>query len=471
MKMKTLQQLTEEHRTNLAAQLGLEVEDVRALDPQWLEFMNNGVLVTVHVGRWRATQQLTYEDLGLPPMDKKAKAEASKLMRLGVKLQMPDKWRKRFESLESRGRDIPKRYGIRIHYGDFVTAHDFEKVITQLREIQAEWYGEAAMMCSAEGWEELRTILADESRASARVAYHRMQRLDPDSMAKISEEAFVENYVASNLDTLPTPGSVHSTFRFEWDLNYIPLPSLIESERAEMEAIQIQRNIARAEESEVYQKQAHEKHLRDLEADRKRKQVVAERDKLNAEVEAERLMHQEVARQAVRQKSELIDDFIRGYASKLYTLFFEATDQMIGTTRKNGTFHPRSVLQLENMIKMGESINKFGIEIPDVDLIIDSMKDTYQQVRNSTKDPHTVGDVERKLEAVRTLSEGALIAIGEHTRSNRSANFTTDVLPSAQRLKNARIALGAVVTPEIENSMPSMQRGKRKALAYENAEL
>lgn len=53
-------------REKLAQILG---QDVKLVEPRWLSLMRQGVVVELHIRRWRAKSRLTLDDLGLPNTD------------------------------------------------------------------------------------------------------------------------------------------------------------------------------------------------------------------------------------------------------------------------------------------------------------------------------------------------------------------------------------------------------------------
>jgi hypothetical protein len=66
-------------REKIAQLLG---QDVNLVEPRWLSLMRQGVVVELHIRRWRAKSRLTLSDLGLPDTDN---AEFSDLLQLGDK--------------------------------------------------------------------------------------------------------------------------------------------------------------------------------------------------------------------------------------------------------------------------------------------------------------------------------------------------------------------------------------------------
>ncbi len=86
------------------------------------------------------------------------------------------------------------------------------------------------------------------------------------------------------------------------------------------------------------------------EADRERRQKLAR-------------MNDEVVAEARRKKQQLIDTFLKDVVVQLRTTIYEATTDVLKTMQKNqGKLHPRSVVQLKNLIEQIGSLNFFGDE-------------------------------------------------------------------------------------------------------------
>src|SRR5690348_18290300 len=92
----------ERRRAAIAQALGLPADAVHPVEPRWLRLMQDGVLVALHIRRWRATARLTWEDLGLPganlPDDAGRVASLDDLLHLGDKRLLPKPY---FDQLNS----------------------------------------------------------------------------------------------------------------------------------------------------------------------------------------------------------------------------------------------------------------------------------------------------------------------------------------------------------------------------------
>jgi len=446
--MTEIERLSAETRDKLAGQLGISPEELRARDTEWLEKIAQGVIVKVKVGRWRATRKLTYRNLGINAPRGKAKTEIDSLIRLGHVLLLPDKTRKKLESLEIRSRQAGKRHGSESPWGWYVSAEKFADCNSELEKIRAEYLGIGDEISTKEGWAELKRQIADQSRAAARAAYKRASEITKADGTTIDtdEDAFVERYVRSILRMLPARDYVRDSFYLDVDYSYAPLLSQLESERLKLEEIRHQREIM----ATSGRKAAAEA----LEAEAS---AVAEQ---TAQLE----MHRAIATNAATRKSELIDQFLVGYARKLHGLFNESAEAMLRTTRKNAKVHPRSITQLENLIKTANQLTAFGMEIPDVEAMLDRMSDTLQDIKTGNA---SVTTIDKTLEAVAVVSRNGLLELGENPRSSRVEDLpevpTLDAVAAARRTLQGPDA-------EIEFEFPEMSPARRRPADVEQFE-
>jgi hypothetical protein len=76
-------------RLALAEALGESCAAIQVTNPRWLQLMPEGVLVSLHIGRWRARTRLAWRDLGIE-LDPDSAAEMQRVIDLGHKKLLPD---------------------------------------------------------------------------------------------------------------------------------------------------------------------------------------------------------------------------------------------------------------------------------------------------------------------------------------------------------------------------------------------
>lgn len=390
-------------RTQLAEVLGIAPDDIKMIEPQWTRYMKRGVILSLHVGRWRARAALTYADLGLPEPDEDSEKKALQdLLALGRKNLLPKRFIDRFDAIEQSGRKAVDRGSHKTYWGSFVTPGTFNETIEDLRRFQAEYMQTANEMC--DNWDEVLAELADDYRAAARRAYRNLRQLSPD-LASMSETSFVEGFVKRVLVMVPPRQTVRESFRFEWDIYYIPLPSLLEQDMAEAERVK--------------QEALQLRHEADLARQRDYQQLQAEREMARA-----------VAEHAQAQKTELIDQFMKDVVVQMRQLIYGATVDVLESMRRNEHLHPRSITQLRNLVSQIQGLNFFG------DRDVDQMVNRIRLQLDQAPEARNPGTVRAVMTDIGIVTRQALMSLGETPRSGRNEGIAD--VPAMQEVRTAR---------------------------------
>lgn len=203
-----------DHKQELAETLGIPVDTLRTAREALLDqIVRDGVLVHVHVGRWRATHQLSAEDLGLPPH---VAASLLRQIRLGTKLLLPKALLARFDRLEARARHNLVAHSIDTTLGPFVRAAKFAGFRSVHDAIGAEYLAlrDDLVLRLDDIRRELERIFADAARA----LYPQVRPYVAES-----EATFVESYVSRAFALYPSRETIHASFYFTYEVTYVPL--------------------------------------------------------------------------------------------------------------------------------------------------------------------------------------------------------------------------------------------------------
>jgi hypothetical protein len=114
---------------------------------------------------------------------------------------------------------------------------------------------------------------------------------------------------------------------------------------------------------------------------------------------------------------------------------YEATTDVLASLRKNGRLHPRSVVQLRNLIEQVERLNFAGDE--DMDAMIAGVQvelDTAAKDRN-------VREIETVLRDIAVVARSTLIGLGEQPRSARAMGIPDKPTPVLVRTARGRLGL------------------------------
>ena len=419
-----------ELRLALAEALGEAPEAITATNPRWLQLMREGVLVRLHIGRWRARTSLRWRDLGLKPGRGEEERVLHELLELGHKFLLPREVVRELDSIDSSARKWLERCAFRTYWGFFVPVTAYAEWKGKNEEFRQRYL--AVRNRLAANYEDTVSQVLAKYQVAARAAYRRLRALHPDAVQEVGESEFAARFVEEISRHIPCRQAFYDSFYFEAELEYIPLPSLLAQEQAEVERIRAQ--------AQVEQEQLET--ARRLERER----AWAEEEKIRAEVDAarsaaewkERLMremHREVVEQARRKKEQVVDSFLRDVVAQLRTLVYEAVTDVLAALQKNGRLHSRSVVQLRNLIEQVERLNFAG----DADL--DAMIAEVRAELDVAAKDRNVQEIERALRDIAVITRSTLIGLGEQPRSARALGVPDEPGPALVRTARGRLGL------------------------------
>ena len=419
----------DESKRELASRMGEEVSSIRTREPEWARLMKEGVIVQLHIRRWRAEHALSLEDLGIEAEGKEEQAFWSEFMSLGQKRLLPARYLRALASVDSAARACLERYSFATYWGRFVPVSSYA-TWKKANEEYLDRYLELARTI-VDNYDELvaETIVA--YRAGARAAYARLVKLG--ARPRVSEEAFVERLEREVRAMIRSRSEVRAGFAYETDLSYIPLPSLLAGDLAERERIDLERQRAQDEYTRENDKRWAEKMVTD--------HALAQR---KAELEA---MNRDIVASLRQQKEEQVDEFLKGVVAQLRGQVYEVVLTALESIRRNdGRLVGKSSQQLANLVETVSQLNFWG----DKEL---SLK--LAQIEQVLGPARAYGDITGCLRDLGMLCRTSLIELGESPRSGRDLGIA-DVAPVGE-LRRVRRDLG--IDPDV--SVLEVVRGAR----------
>lgn len=393
--MKT--QTVSDQIKEIAQALGEDPTAIRTDNPKWVELLQEGVIVKVTLRRWRGKARLELDgDLGVPVNGEGELYKA--LLDIGSKLLLPRSIQKELDSIDSAARQNVERFGFKTHWGTFIPATAYADWKASDAEYQARYFAVRDQIVAF--YDDIMSKQLDEYAEAARVAYKRRNRLQPGQdldYRYLPQDKFVEDYMARLRLLIPTKEQIAASFAYEVELAYIPLPSLLAADTERAAEIKVSGE--------------------------------AERRKLRALEE----MNREVIEQAKAQKELLVDGFLADITRQLRAMIYDAVTAVSDATAKNGYLHPRSVVQLQNLVAQVERLNFIGDR--DADAMVERLRSLTSKA-SADRDP---AEIQQALRNVQIVTRASLAALGDGPRSNRSAALPEAV--PAEELTRARRAL------------------------------
>jgi hypothetical protein len=441
--------VTERERERLAAMFGSD--DIQQLEAHWFEFMREGVIVQLHIRRWRAHTALSFSDLGVPVK------EQNELLRLGDKFLFPARFRKAADSLDAAARGYLANHTSKTHWGQFLPAPDYAEVMAKLKEYQAKYLDIARDINAGYDGAVNETLAA--YRKQTHDIYQRLKRLTTERnerRALADEAQFVDEFVERIRALIPSKKEIVDSFGFEIELGYIPLPSLLAEDEAQADRVRAKRDAERQKERDAEQ-------LRDMKHEQKRR---AEQMKMDIQEAALRkrdemlaAMNRDVVEAAKKQKQELIDGFMVDMACGIRQLFYKAITDVLGAIKRNRKMHPRSVVQLKNVVaQLGGSAEWCS------DNDIRRMRSVVQgQLTKIVAGKHDVAEIESVLEDIAVVVRSQLLDLGATPRSSGKAKLGVERRSSTAEI-NVRQARERLELGEIEVDVEPERKAQRGEL-------
>jgi hypothetical protein len=305
-----------DRRTEIAQLVGIDPRGLRDLKASLVDaLVRKGVLVTLHIGRWRARHKLDPEDLGLDP---RTSGAIFRSIELGHKLLLPRATLDRLARLESKGRANLARHSLDTRIGSFVPADGFAKFRETHEQLKAQYL--ALRDHLAEMAPALKADAAERFAQAAREVHRRVA-------TEIGRDEFVERYVQRALAGWPEAQEMHRSFRFDYEVSYVPLSSELASEQARQ-----------------------------------------------AEIQQDLALRTELQRHLAERRRREIDDFLTGIVGQLRGIVYDTVAAAIGSLERHGRPLPATIDSLRRLIDRVRALNVYG----DVD--IDSQIAELEQV-------------------------------------------------------------------------------------------
>lgn len=398
--------------TMLAQAIGEAPEAIKTGNTDWAGLMQSGLIVKLHIRRWRGRTALSMEDIGVPINGEQKLYD--ELLTLGTKLLAPKEIIKELDAIDSGARKCLERFAFQTYWGSFIPASAYEEWKTKDAEYEARYYAIRDRFLSE--YDSIMEDLLDKYAEAARLAYqrrHKLQHAGMDFDLSINaEDKFVEAFMARITSLIPGKAMIADSFRYERELTFIPLPSLMAADAAEADRITL---------GALKDKTA-------LQAERDRQTMITR-------------MHAEVIAEAKAQKQALVDGFMRDIVAQLRSLIYDAAMSVAETTARNGSLHPRSVVALQTVVERVRQLNFFGD--PDSDKMIAQL----QAIVDQPAETRDASEIQGALQQVMIVTRQSLLTLGEAPRSAKTLG-----VPDAPTLVQTKAARSALGLPDLDGN-------------------
>ncbi len=376
----------------------------------WRFLMQECILVKLTVGRCRFSARLELTDLGITVQDERVRSALRRTMSLGEKRLLPDAYIRQLDRLESEARSSLKGRSIHIErLGPFLPVTSYDDWRKDIDGIQQRYLALRDEIIG--NYRELTAQVLAEYEVIARDTYKRLKREQLSFVRTTSEDQFASDYCNQVAALIPSTDRVKDSFSIQWRLTR-PMQQIEildkEMERGDEVREMSQETIARLREQA--------------------EQAVWESTSLS----------QDLRRQAQQEKKAVIDSFLSALVGQMRTLIYDATTDVLATIQKHGdgTFSPRSVVQLKNLIAQVKQLDFYG------DQEVETMLSKVQAIvgLDSAARKRSLSEITTQLRAIATVTRATLLDLQEEPRSAREVAIAE--YPTEASVRKARLDLG-----------------------------
>lgn len=412
---------------------GDNAQSVRIFRTDFSRVMREGVVVSLHIGRYRGQKSLELSDLGLSSDHEGG--DAKKMISLGSKLLLPPELIQEAAALENRARRALDKRAFKLHWGYFVLANDYVPLREELQAIRAEYMGVCEKI--VEQYEDIQEEVTREYRRMAAIAYGRYAKLDPRPICRpgVREQDNVDIWDERNwldvgeyadivveniLSQFPTPEAIQGSYHFEWDIMFVPLHRLLAEEEAAADIIrqraQTERSVQEAARREVeWQEEVARRlaveEIRRAEAETRVVEDAARtKERMLAEMYADEMVSRK--RQLEKETQQYVES-ISNMQAQFVAVIYEAAIAAMSAIKKNNRLTGKNIHQLKDMIERVKSWNKF-LDCPEAITMIENVETALQT--KISEGAYNLGLLEGKLRATAIVTQEMLRDLGNAPR-------------------------------------------------------
>lgn len=371
----------------------LKLPESRPVDVSAL--LQEGVVVTLSMGRWRAEARLRPEDVGIQKLDPEFVRE---FLSLGKKTLIPPDVQRMFNSLEYTCRYAIKMFSFQTPFGLFVPAAAFPALEEIMEEKRKLWMKRRDELI--ENRDKYFSEVRKEYRSFAKQLWKRRKIVRTATRAQ-TRESFAIGFARETIGHIPSEEEIRDSFHFEFRAFQVPIPKVLK--RAAQKSL-----------------------LEDAGLRAKRKTIVTR------EI-AKREMNQRLQQKYERERERLMGGFLKDVTSQLRSMVFEVASNALDSVRKNdGMLLGRTSNQLKGLIRRYRMLNI--LDDKEVGQVLDKLEVHLAKTPRDRK----IKDIKNQLWQLQSMSRSLLVDLSSRGRGTRRLEFNDSAIdkermPSMER--------------------------------------
>lgn len=447
--------------TTQAAKLWAEAqvggERVRVIEEDWIRWMQEGVIVDPTVRRFTMVRALRPRDIGLYLSDA-AEQEWGKVMKLGDRYLLPKPILNKAASIEKSIRQIAQGLGaFRTHWGWFVPFTAWPK-FKEATEDRSWEYPSGSLIETGEvldtfaqlirdgkdagqpinfvtqyhllgryietNFQLIRQWVREDNAAVAADVYQTVRDAYPTQMAHDSVEAFAVDYVERLDGELKDIGgsAVGASYEVTYDLEFIPLPSMLAADFDKAETIRIG--------TEAKRQAAY------VENEKRQLELKQARSSAQTKIDMMEDMHRDVVNEMRRGLEEKVFSFVDDLRGQVMENFYVAATSIKAYLEENGSLSPRHSQQITNLLAVAQ--NQVFFEWPEAEAMMKKLQGMMDKTPADRK-PEQVRSI---LIDIQNISKDVLTRMGDNPRVPITATLADAPKVAMRDLNESRVNLG-----------------------------
>lgn len=276
--------------------------------------LEDGTIVSLEMGRWRAEQRNRPEDVGLEDVDV---TKLQEYMKLGSKTLIPPVLQKKMKSIESSARYSVIKYSLDTPFGRFVPNAAYPALDAAMDRYEKEWFAmrDEIVAHMKKNQQEVRASYND----IARQVYEQFRRQDG------KKERYARRFAGRIIKAIPSVEEISAQFRYEFHVGDVPNVTALK---------------ARVRQQILSEETASEKIKTVREAE-----------------EAKRMAQRLRLERWEKKKDDQVDQFLHGVNRQVRTMVGEVASAAAQSLKNNHRLIGKTSTQLKGMIARFRMLN------------------------------------------------------------------------------------------------------------------
>ena len=359
-------------------------------------FLQDGVIVTLEIKRWRGKNKLDESELGLQQNDNSDYNDfMNKYVTLGSKNLFPKDILEKISSIEVRARKNLKEYSYESPWGRFVPLTAYDKWKDNNEKLQEEFFTIRDEI--VRDYDVIIGQVKSDYMPLAGTVYKRINGVSIGAMVQVPKE-FVQGFLQEILDQIPSPEEIKDSFIYESNLS--SLPDLVTGMEGISDISDLSTQIP--DTSRIIDMLPSETMTGNIIDD-------------SSKQEKKKKIKEDINKSLLGSNNEKLETFINNVLNQIREISIEASNDILSSIEKNeGKMVGRTSIRARNLIEKVRAMDFYG------DSTIREYIDKIETLLNEEPKKRSVNEIKTQVEKLKEYSENSLKEINKNISVKRS---------------------------------------------------